>query len=87
MIYLNQETYIQSTIQKFGLTDANPVITPIDLGTQLEKSESVHANLPYRGLLGSLMYIMIATRPDICFAGRVRVRIEKQKNRKNEIIN
>ena len=68
MIYLNQETYIQSTIQKFGLTDANRVITPLDLGTQLEKSESVHANLPYRELLGSLMYIMIATRPDICFA-------------------
>ena len=68
MIYLNQETYIQSTIQKFGLSDANPVTTRIDLGTQLEKSESVHANLPYRELLGSLMYIMIATRPDICFA-------------------
>lgn len=51
------------------MSEANPVSTPMDVGTQLVKGEKTEdgssSNLPYRELIGSLMYIAIGTRPDI----------------------
>ena len=44
--------------------------TPMEEGTKasLTKSQSCDANLPYRCLVGSLMYLYQAIRPDISFA-------------------
>ncbi|XP_055843722.1 uncharacterized protein LOC129910383 [Episyrphus balteatus] len=51
------------------MLDCNPVKTPMEKGLQLEANitgQELHK--PYRELLGSIMYIMLCSRPDICYA-------------------
>ena len=66
---LSQEASIERVLQKFGMTDCNSVKTPMEKGIQLNpKTDTEFFEEPYRELLGSLMYIMLCVRPDICFA-------------------
>ena len=75
-ITLNQESYFQNVLKKFKMNDCNIIGTPLDVNGKLtkemcaksdiEKSEVIH--LPYQSLIGSLMYGMVGTRPDIAFA-------------------
>ena len=67
---MHQPKYAQSIIQRFNMTDANIATTPADTSIQLTKpSESTPTiNAPYRQALGALMYLQLATRPDISFA-------------------
>jgi Reverse transcriptase (RNA-dependent DNA polymerase) len=77
-ISLSQTHYIDFLLDKYGLTDANPVSTPMDPNVKLdmdvkneEQSETdAHPNIGhgYVQLIGSLMYLALATRPDISFA-------------------
>ena len=60
----------------FGLTDAKPSPTPFASGvklscddcpkTLLEKADM--EKVPYQSLIGSLMYAMLGTHPDIAYA-------------------
>ena len=74
LIYLDQEVYINSVLKRFGFDDCNPVDTPLATGTVLEKNPDNPKDCPadrvklYRSILGSLMYAMLGTRPDIAFA-------------------
>lgn len=69
-ITLDQEAYIDSLGNKFGLTDAHPKPSPLDPAQILEmplkpiKDDSK----PYSSLIGSLMYVAVFTRPDIAHA-------------------
>ena len=78
-ITLSQTHYIDILLEKFGLTNANPVSTPMDVNVKLdyvaegqeeeeqgEKDEKITHG--YAALIGSLMYLAIGTRPDITFA-------------------
>jgi len=68
-IKLTQERYIKDILLQFGMNEANPVSTPMDPGSRLNKGkgnkDDIKTNRPYRELIGSLMYIAIGTRPDI----------------------
>ena len=77
-IMLSQTALIDKIISVYGQKDANPANTPILHGAQLltpdpqeelsaEEREQL-AKLPYRSLVGSLMYVASGTRPDIMFA-------------------
>jgi hypothetical protein len=73
---LSQGAYVQTILGRFNLENANPVTSPMDPGIHLSKSQSPSteeekedmANVPYRELIGSLMYAAVATRPDIAHA-------------------
>ena len=67
-IYLSQESYIQSVLERFNLAECYPVASPMEPGVHLEKASQPVPDLPYRELLGSLQYLVNATRPDICYA-------------------
>jgi Reverse transcriptase (RNA-dependent DNA polymerase)/Integrase core domain/GAG-pre-integrase domain/Zinc knuckle len=75
-ISLSQRSYIQSIIERYGLTDAKPVSMPLDPHALLSKEQcpstteecGAMRDVPYREAVGSLMYAALATRPDIAYA-------------------
>ena len=76
-ISLSQAAKIEQVIEEYGQQDARPVDTPMVTGTQLQrpdKSMPVPADIaewtertPYRSLVGSLIYLAVATRPNISY--------------------
>lgn len=75
-IFLDQKRHIADLLAKFNMVDCNPVSTPMDLNQKLSKSMSPQSStereemskVPYRELVGGLLYISQGTRPDISFA-------------------
>ncbi|XP_074096337.1 uncharacterized protein LOC141525676 [Cotesia typhae] len=49
------------------MNDCNPVATPSELNIHFENvsEDESHVEYPYREIIGALMYISVATRPDI----------------------
>lgn len=64
---LSQEASLEKIFQKFGMLECNPTRTPMEKGLQLYRQVSEANGVPYRELLGSLMYVMVSTRSDICY--------------------
>ena len=75
-ITLNQSKYIEDVVARFGLQAAHSEPTPMEQGLHLSKSMSPKtpseiekcSKFPYREIVGSLMYLMVSTRPDIAYA-------------------
>ena len=74
-LFLTQESYMQKIVEKFGMSDCKPFATPIDEPkSSKERLELVSEDdenavgVPYREAIGSLMYLMIGSRPNIAFA-------------------
>ena len=75
-ILLSQEGYISSILAQFNLKDAKAVNMPMMPSATYSKedcpandTERVHmARVPYHEAIGSLMYALVATHPDITFA-------------------
>src|SRR5258706_14207569 len=72
-IALSQSAYIDTILKRFGLYDCNPVTYPLDKSHQIDKATTTNAddsevNIKlYQQMVGSLMYTVIGTRPDITF--------------------
>eukprot|EP00253_Pinus_taeda_P009050 PITA_09050 len=67
-IFLSQKKYIGDLLNRFGMTECNPLTTPIEQNlklTSIEGKEFEDAT-KYRQLVGSLNYLT-TTRPDISF--------------------
>lgn len=70
-IFLHQKYYIERILNRFGMTDANPVSVPVDphsISTIMNDKTDECANYPYREAIGSLIYLAQLTRPDIMYA-------------------
>ena len=75
-ISISQSAYIARVLKRFRHEDCNPASTPLPPGTKLSDLSSPEneaeklemSKLPFRELLGSLMYLYIGTRPDLSFA-------------------
>lgn len=67
---IHQRGYIEEVLNRFGMGSCRPVSAPIEGGMKLRSSTNRDAlqRLPYRELIGSLMYLAVATRPDIAHA-------------------
>ena len=73
---LSQRQYIIDMLNRFRLSECNPVTTPMDPGTKLSKEMCPKSeeeceemrNVPYMNAVGALMYLAIGTRPDIAYA-------------------
>jgi hypothetical protein len=52
----------------FGMSDTNGVRTPMEVSIDVDDSSELATNAPFREAIGSLMYLMVGTRPDIAFA-------------------
>lgn len=67
-IFLHQENYAKKVLARFSMENCNSVTTPADPNQVLSSSEIKSTQYPYRQAVGSLMYLAVATRPDISYA-------------------
>lgn len=70
-VFLNQEAYTKKVLERFGMNNCASVTTPADAYNKLKFNEGgaiVANDYPYRELIGSLMFLMTVTRPDISYA-------------------
>lgn len=68
-LVLSQSHYVKKVLKKFKKYDDSPVRTPIDVNLHLTKNKGQGiSQLEYSRIIGSLMYIMNCTRPDIAYS-------------------
>lgn len=72
-IELDQTHYVLEILERFGMADCKPVQNPCDTNQKLSKELVNDGNslvdiVPYQEAVGSLLFLMQATRPDIAFA-------------------
>ena len=70
---LSQKSYIEKILSRFGMSASKAIDTPSatnihlssDLAPKSEVEEEYMSRVPYSNAVGSLMYAMVCTRPDI----------------------
>ena len=68
-ITLTQSHYVEKILSRFGYIDSKSSPTPYDPSVTLRKNRRIAIDqLRYSQIVGSLMYLASATRPDISFA-------------------
>ncbi|TFY51717.1 hypothetical protein EVJ58_g10419, partial [Rhodofomes roseus] len=70
-IFVDQEDYIQSVLERFQMSNCKSARTPLPAGAVLEKNTDTASEIfrtRYQSIIGSIMYAMLGTRPDISFA-------------------
>jgi hypothetical protein len=70
-LFIHQSAYAKRIVSKFKMSEAKKASVPIDpnvvLYPVLENDKKVE-NVPYREAVGSLMFLVVVSRPDIAFA-------------------
>ena len=67
-LWMHQRQYIQSLLERYGLSQAKTSTTPADINVKLVKDDGMSKPVDpvfYQSMVGSLLYAAIATRPDI----------------------
>jgi hypothetical protein len=75
MIGLSQASYIDKILERFSMENSKKGFLPFRHGVALSKDQCPRTpeereamrGIPYASAIGSLMYAMLCTRPDICF--------------------
>ncbi|KAL2231405.1 UNVERIFIED_CONTAM: Retrovirus-related Pol polyprotein from transposon TNT 1-94 [Sesamum indicum] len=75
-ILLNQKTYLLSILKKFSMENSKPTTVPLAAHFQLSKSQCPQSEndmqkmskIPYSNVIGSIMFLMVCTRPDVAYA-------------------
>ena len=74
-IYLYQPQYTENLLKNFNMQDCNPVKTPLTVNDDnklyirsQKDDEWLKTKMPYREAIGSIMFLMLMTRPDLAYA-------------------
>ena len=73
-IKIGQARYVKEILERFNMGECKPVSTPTegklsnDMSPATAEERERMADIPYQNAVGSLMYAMLGTRPDIAFA-------------------
>ena len=76
ILTLTQSSYLQKVLDRFGMNDAKSVNTPLahhfklslDQCPSSAEEEKYMEKVPYASAVGSLMYSMVCTRPDLAYS-------------------
>ena len=68
-VSLSQSQYVEEILERHGIANCRPVKTPMESNLQLPVLEEPEVDVKeYQRCIGSLMYLMVCTRPDIAHA-------------------
>ena len=76
-LLVEQKRYVEEKLREFDMEDCKPVSTPLPPGCRLSADDcpiiggpewKEAQKYPYRQIIGSLMHLSVATRPDIAHA-------------------
>lgn len=74
-ISITQSAYVTTLLDRHGMANCNPVVTPMEKSTQVQLAitpndhqASLKEAREYQSIIGGIMYAMLCTRPDIAFA-------------------
>jgi hypothetical protein len=81
LLYLDHEKYMEKILKKFNMSNCKPLSTHTSKGQHLSKTMCPQneieikemESVSYAQVVGSLMYVMTSTRPDICHADLIFV--------------
>ena len=73
MLKLSQYEYVKKVLSRFNMNETKPVSTLLGIHFKLSKEQSPKteeerdhmSKVPYASAIGSLMYVMVCTRPNI----------------------
>jgi hypothetical protein len=76
LIGLSQSTYIDKVLKRFNMHEAKKGFLPASHGIHLSKTQGPSTpdeqrrmdKIPYASAIGSIMYAMVCTRPDVSYA-------------------
>lgn len=75
VLWLSQEGYLNRVLETYNMDDAKPTVTPLGAHFKLRaaseekliEEEEYMKTVPYSNAVGSIMYAMISTRPDLAY--------------------
>ena len=73
---LSQSEYVKKVLSRFNMNEVKPVSTPLGSHFKISKEQSLKteeerghmSKVPYASTIGSLMYAIVCTMPDIAHA-------------------
>ena len=76
LLFLSQEMYLKKVLNRFRMSDAKLVSTPLsqqfklsmDQAPESKEDKEFMYEVPYVNAVGSLMYAMVCTRPDLSYS-------------------
>ena len=76
LIGLSQSTYLDKILKKFKMDQAKKGFLPVLQGVKLSQTQCPTTaedrekmkDVPYASAIGSIMYAMLCTRPDVCLS-------------------
>ena len=76
MLGLSQVGYIDKVLERFSMQNSKKSLLPFRHGVSLSddqrpkthEEEDIMRQVPYAFAMGSLMYAMLCTRPNICYS-------------------
>lgn len=75
LLHLSQKSYILKVLERFRMTYAKPVSTPFashfrlsaQMSLKTDEEKKYMQDIPFASAVGSLMYAMVCTRPDLAY--------------------
>jgi hypothetical protein len=76
ILCIDQEKYAEEVLKRFNMENCKPISIPLPTDQKLVKTQGAFTeeershmeDIPYRQAVGSLMYLMVSTRPDLAAA-------------------
>lgn len=78
-----QENYLKRVLQKYGMHDCKPMSTPIDVNAEFDfnnNEKNYNLQKSCRQIIGSLMYEVQGSRPDLCESVNLLCRYQDKAN-------
>ena len=68
-ITISQQHYVETILDRHGMSDCQPVAAPMTIGLKLTKLTEPEVDVwDYQSRLSTLMYTMLGTHPEFAFA-------------------